>query len=223
MADCKLEDADVERVVRNLNTIWRKAGIVFGIESIVHEAAVQRDRFRLIAQLNDGQIGLSDFQLLLPKPSRVVGRASRVFLSLAAVQRRLSRRGNGRRSRGGGTERGRRGNRRSDGPRAGSLFWPNVRAPASRGASVEPACPGHDRERSRSRRNRSRPPRGQDDQGCFDFRGCPQGSRGRGSRGTGRAGQTAAVVAGTISGPAGADAKKSCDATAAASTCPGER
>jgi len=50
LANCKLEDGDVERVVCNLNTIWSKAGIVFGIESIVHEAAVQRERFRLIAQ-----------------------------------------------------------------------------------------------------------------------------------------------------------------------------
>ena len=71
LANCKLEDGDVERVVRNLNTIWRKAGIVFGIESIVHEAAVQLDRFQLIAQLNGGQLGLREFQLLLPKPSRV--------------------------------------------------------------------------------------------------------------------------------------------------------
>jgi hypothetical protein len=71
LANCKLEDGDVERVVRNLNTIWRKAGIVFGVESIVHEAAVQQERFRLIVKLNEGQIGLTDFQLLLPKPSRV--------------------------------------------------------------------------------------------------------------------------------------------------------
>ena len=70
LANCKLEDGDVERVVRNLNTIWRKAGIVFGVESIVHEAAVGQDRFRLIVQMNEGQIGLPDFQLLLPKPSR---------------------------------------------------------------------------------------------------------------------------------------------------------
>jgi hypothetical protein len=71
LGDCKLQDREVERVIRNLNTIWRKAGIVFGIESIVREVAVQRDRFQLIVQLNDGQIGLREFQLLLPKPSRV--------------------------------------------------------------------------------------------------------------------------------------------------------
>ena len=109
LANCKLEDGEVEHVVRNLNTIWRKAGIVFGIESIVHEAAVQRDRFRLIVQLNEGQIGMPDFQLLLPKPSRA-RRAARVFLPLAAIQRRLSRRGIGRPSRRGGAECGRRGN-----------------------------------------------------------------------------------------------------------------
>jgi len=71
LADCKLGDGDVERVVRNLNTIWGKAGIIFGIESIVHEPAAQPDRFRLLLELNEGQIGLSEFQLLLPKASRL--------------------------------------------------------------------------------------------------------------------------------------------------------
>jgi hypothetical protein len=72
LANCELENADIERVVRSLNTIWRKAGIVFAIESIVREAAVQRERFQLIVQLNEGQIGLPEFQLLLPKPSRAM-------------------------------------------------------------------------------------------------------------------------------------------------------
>jgi hypothetical protein len=71
LADCKLGDGDVTKVVRNLNSIWGKAGIFFGIESIVHEPAAQPDRFRLLIELNEGQIGLSEFQLLLPKQSRL--------------------------------------------------------------------------------------------------------------------------------------------------------
>ncbi len=71
LADCKLGDADVQRVVGNLNVIWGKAGIIFGIESIVHEPAAQPDRFRLLIELYEGKIGVSEFQLLLPKQSRV--------------------------------------------------------------------------------------------------------------------------------------------------------
>ncbi len=71
LANCKLGDPDVERSVRNLNAIWGMAGIIFGVESIVHEPAAQTERFRLLLQLNEGQIGLSEFQLLLPKQSRL--------------------------------------------------------------------------------------------------------------------------------------------------------
>ena len=41
LADCKLRDADVTRIVGKLNSIWSKAGIYFGLESIVREPAVQ--------------------------------------------------------------------------------------------------------------------------------------------------------------------------------------
>jgi hypothetical protein len=71
LADCKLRDADITRIARKLNTIWSKAGILFGVESIVRESAVQRDRFRLVAELDEGQIGIEHFLLLLPKQSRV--------------------------------------------------------------------------------------------------------------------------------------------------------
>jgi len=71
LADCKLQDADVTRIVRKLNTIWGKAGIHFGLESIVREPAAQRDRFRLLAELKRGELELSDFQLLLPRQSRI--------------------------------------------------------------------------------------------------------------------------------------------------------
>jgi hypothetical protein len=39
LADCKLRDADITRIVGKLNTIWSKADIYFGLESIVREPA----------------------------------------------------------------------------------------------------------------------------------------------------------------------------------------
>ena len=54
LANCKLKDADVTRIVGKLNTIWHKAGIHFGLESIVREPAAQRGRFRLMAELRRG-------------------------------------------------------------------------------------------------------------------------------------------------------------------------
>ena len=71
LANCKLKDADVTRIVGKLNTIWNKAGIHFGLESIVREPAAQRGRFRLMAELKEGEPEMSDFQLLLPKKGRV--------------------------------------------------------------------------------------------------------------------------------------------------------
>jgi len=71
LADCNLTDADVTRIVGKLNTIWGKAGIHFGLESIVREPAAQRDRFRLLAELKGGELQTSDFQLLMPRQSRV--------------------------------------------------------------------------------------------------------------------------------------------------------
>jgi len=71
LADCNLKDADVTRIIGKLNTIWDKAGIHFGLESIVREPAAQRDRFRLLAELNQGRLALSDYQLVLPRQSRV--------------------------------------------------------------------------------------------------------------------------------------------------------
>jgi hypothetical protein len=71
LANCKLKDADVTRIVGKLNNIWNKAGIHFGLESIVREPAAQRGRFRLLAELKKGELEMSDFQLLLPKQSRV--------------------------------------------------------------------------------------------------------------------------------------------------------
>ncbi len=71
LADCKLRDQDVTRVVGKLNTIWHPAGIYFGLESTVHEPAVQTERFRLMAKLNGGMPSASDLQMLMPKETRV--------------------------------------------------------------------------------------------------------------------------------------------------------
>jgi hypothetical protein len=70
LANCKLRDVDVTRIVGKLNSIWNKAGIHFGLESIVREQPVQVDRFRVIVELKKRQFEMSDFAMLLPKPSR---------------------------------------------------------------------------------------------------------------------------------------------------------
>jgi len=71
LANCKLRDSDLSRVIAKLNAIWSQAGITFGVESIVREPAAQRDRFRLLVELTQGQLDMADLELLLPKPSRV--------------------------------------------------------------------------------------------------------------------------------------------------------
>ncbi len=71
LANCKLRDSDITRVVAKLNSIWSQAGITFGVESIVREPAAQRDRFRVLVELSQGQLDMADLELLLPKPSRV--------------------------------------------------------------------------------------------------------------------------------------------------------
>ena len=45
-ADCKLTDADVERIIGKVNGVWHKAGVHFGVESVLHEPAEGREAFR---------------------------------------------------------------------------------------------------------------------------------------------------------------------------------
>ncbi len=71
LANCKLRDSDVARVIGKVNAIWSQAGITYGVESIVREPAAQRDRFRLVVELKQGDLDLADLDLLLPKSSRV--------------------------------------------------------------------------------------------------------------------------------------------------------
>jgi hypothetical protein len=70
LADCKLREADVVRIVGKLNAIWDKAGIHFGLESIVREQAAQRERFRMLVALRGGQITSDALQVLMPRASR---------------------------------------------------------------------------------------------------------------------------------------------------------
>lgn len=66
-AHCTLRDADFERILGKLNGIWHKAGIHFGLESIVTEPAINVGRFQAAAALApEGRAPLELYQVLLP-------------------------------------------------------------------------------------------------------------------------------------------------------------
>jgi hypothetical protein len=69
-ANCNLIDADIARVVGNINTIWQRAGIRFGVESILREPAAQTERFHITTQLHGGEAGEPQLWMLLPRASR---------------------------------------------------------------------------------------------------------------------------------------------------------
>ena len=69
-ANCKMTEAEAARVVANINAIWHKAGIHFGVESILREPVAQRERFLIVAGLGGGQVGPNDLRILLPRASR---------------------------------------------------------------------------------------------------------------------------------------------------------
>lgn len=67
--NCKLTDADVERIVGKVNRVWNVAGIHFGLERIVREPAAKQDRFvRVRDQIGAAPLGL--FRVLLPDDTR---------------------------------------------------------------------------------------------------------------------------------------------------------
>ena len=70
--DCKLTDSDIERIIAKVNRVWRPAGVYWGVESIVREAAAKQDRFRALRALvaENGPVPLNVFKLLMPEPSR---------------------------------------------------------------------------------------------------------------------------------------------------------
>jgi hypothetical protein len=67
--DCKLSDADITRIIGKVNRIWNKAGIHFGLESIVREPAAEQAKFRLALKL-DRRAPLELHRILLPSRSR---------------------------------------------------------------------------------------------------------------------------------------------------------
>ena len=80
-ADCKMTEAEAARVVGNINAIWHKAGIHFGVESILREPVVQRERFLIVADLGGGQVAPNDLRVLLPRASR----ASKACTSISST------------------------------------------------------------------------------------------------------------------------------------------
>jgi hypothetical protein len=71
IAKCTLSDAEITRVIDHVNAIWRKAGIYFGVESIVREGVDQRERFKMVTELAGGEPGDAELRMLMPRASRV--------------------------------------------------------------------------------------------------------------------------------------------------------
>ncbi|SIO62351.1 hypothetical protein SAMN05444166_7020 [Singulisphaera sp. GP187] len=69
--DCRLTDADLARILRKVNGIWNKAGIHWGLESIVREPAANSKKFRLVRDLN-GSVPLDYYSMLVPELTRLL-------------------------------------------------------------------------------------------------------------------------------------------------------
>jgi hypothetical protein len=69
-ASCKMSQAEAAAVLGNVNAIWHKAGIHFGVESVLGEPVAQRERFLIVAGLGGGQVNPNDLRILLPRASR---------------------------------------------------------------------------------------------------------------------------------------------------------
>jgi hypothetical protein len=67
--DCHLTDADITRILTKSNRIWEKAGIHWGLETVVHEPAAELGKFRLAREMNDPR-NLGLYRILLPENSR---------------------------------------------------------------------------------------------------------------------------------------------------------
>lgn len=68
--DCRLTNDDLARILRKVNGIWNKAGIHWGLESVVREAAVRTEKFRLLRNLNDA-VQLGQYSMLVPESTRL--------------------------------------------------------------------------------------------------------------------------------------------------------
>jgi hypothetical protein len=72
LANSRITDAEVMKSIPKINAIWNKAGLHFGLESIVREPAAQVDRFKAIVALREGQFENADpFAYLLPTATRI--------------------------------------------------------------------------------------------------------------------------------------------------------
>ena len=70
-ANCTITYVAVSKAAAGINAIWSKAGIHFGLESIIREEAVQVERFKAVVELNQGQLPNADaFAYLFPASSR---------------------------------------------------------------------------------------------------------------------------------------------------------
>ena len=67
--NCHLTDADLARILKKVNRIWHKAGIHWGLESLVREPAEHTDRFLEVRELTDGD-DLDSYRILFPDKSR---------------------------------------------------------------------------------------------------------------------------------------------------------
>ncbi|MDX2036668.1 MAG: Matrixin [Isosphaeraceae bacterium] len=67
--DCKLEEADITRILGKVNRVWSVAGIHFALESCRREPAARLDRFAEIRE-RGAAIPLNAYALLAPDESR---------------------------------------------------------------------------------------------------------------------------------------------------------
>lgn len=67
--DCKLTDADIDRIVRKMNGVWAMGGVAFRIASLHREAAVNLDQFdQQKDRIDKGALGM--YRLLAPPDTR---------------------------------------------------------------------------------------------------------------------------------------------------------
>jgi hypothetical protein len=66
--DCKLSDADIQRILGKINGIWHQAGIHFGLHSILREPAAMQPEFAA-ARAHD-PASLAPFRMIRPDESR---------------------------------------------------------------------------------------------------------------------------------------------------------
>ncbi|WP_435021642.1 Matrixin [Tundrisphaera sp. TA3] len=75
--DCRLEDADIHRVLGKVNGIWQPAGIHWGLEALIREPAARQDAFRKAREADEEAAGrpapLGLLRQLVPAESRGPG------------------------------------------------------------------------------------------------------------------------------------------------------